>query len=137
MRAHATISAGLFVSALVLIGCSGDQQAITAPTAMASYASSHIKSTTFSLTCSNTGAGTDAQLTLIFSGSVQGRPPLLACGDQTAPITALKGFQYSITVTNSADTPVVICASTRTIHSSAPITCADPTGQISATLSQS
>ena len=137
MRAHAPISAGLFVSALVLIGCTGDQPAITAPTAMPSYASTHTKSTTFSLTCVGTGAGTSAQLTLIISPTVEGRPPALNCGDQTNPLTGFKGFQYQINLTNSAGSTVAICTSTKTIHSSASITCQDAAGQISATLSQS
>ena len=137
MRARAPISAGLFVSAIILLGCNGDQQAITAPTAAPSYASAHTKSTTFSLSCSNAGTSTGAQLTLIFSAGVEGHPPLLHCGDRTSAITGFKGFQYQITLTNSSNAQVATCSSIKTIHSSAPITCQDQTGQISATLSQS
>lgn len=136
MRTLAVIAAGLIVSTFALGACSGDQPAATAPRTVLSFLSAGTDYT-FSLSCNNAGTSTSAQITQIISHKVQGRPPLLKCGDHTTAASGYKSFDYQITLTNSADATVKICTNSKPIRSAGPITCQTTDGQVSATLTVS
>jgi len=135
MRALALIPVGLLVSVLALAACTGDQQATTAPSTTPSFFVSR-KSYTFSLSCSNAGTSTVAQVTVIISPTVSGRLAPLGCGGQES-VSAFKSFDYLITLTDPSDTPVAVCDNTKPIRNPGSITCQNAGGTSSATLTVS
>lgn len=90
------------------------------------------KSLTFSLSCTNAGAATVANVTVIVSSTIVGHLAPLGCGDQSPLETNFKSWEYQITLTNQAGTTTNNCASLKPKHGSGSVTCAG--GQSSAML---
>jgi hypothetical protein len=138
MRALAPLPAGLLAFALVLlVGCSGDQPAPTAPSMMPRVVFKH-GSHTFSLSCSSgVGPSTVANVLILVSPTISGKLAPLNCGGSDQNITKFQSFNYSVTVTNGTDQPVAVCQNTTPITAPGSITCQDQSGTYSATLTVS
>jgi len=128
---------GVAVLTLILVACSGDQPATTAPSTTPSFAFKH-GSVTFSLSCSgNVGSSTGAVVFTV-SGSQIGELRPLACDGSDGPISNFVSFNYTITVTDgTTNQPVAVCQNIKPIRSPGSITCQNATGTLSATLTVS
>jgi hypothetical protein len=122
---------GIAVPTLILVACSGDQPATTAPSTTPSFLQSS-KTYAFSLSCLDTGPSTGATITAIVSGPVSTRFSLSCTGSHA--VSGIKSFDYFISVTNSSDGVVAQCDNTQPIHSTRPITCGtDPSATLTVT----
>ena len=122
---------GVAVLTLILVACSGDQPATTAPSTTPSFLQSS-KTYTFSLSCLDQGPSTGATITAIVSGPVSTQFSLSCTGSHA--VSNITSFDYFMHVTNSSDVGGAQCDNTRPIHNTRPITCGtDPSATLTVT----
>ena len=121
---------GVAVLTLILVACSGDQPATTAPSTMPSFFKSGT-SYTFSLSCTSAGSSTVANVLIIVSSTVSGKLAPLSCGGSDPNISGFKSFDYHIDVYNTINALAVQCQNTQPIHNVRSITCgSDPSATL-------
>jgi hypothetical protein len=123
----------LALPTLILVACSGDQPATTAPSTTPSFFKSGT-SYTFSLSCTDAGTSTVANVLIIVSPTVSGELAPLSCGGSDPNISGFKSFDYHINVFNAGNALAVQCQNTQPIHKVGSITCGtDPSATLTIT----